>query len=357
MRLAVITLTKGGIEIGKRIFKKKEVDLFLPEKFAAGLEDDHVNYFKNPLRRLVANIFNLYDGLIFIMATGIVVRMIAPYIKDKWTDPAVAVIDEKGNFVISLLAGHMGGGNELAREIARILGAQPVITTATDVQGKIAFDMIAKSYALKIEPFANLKSLNAALVNEEKIGVFSEIPIKEELFPNVDLYPIDNYYSYEREYEFQVLITSNKIKVKRDKSFIFLRPKNLIIGIGCRRKTTKEKIIKTIEMALDKADKVINSVKQLSSIDIKKDEKGLVKAAEELGLPLFFYDRDEILSLQDKMRKKGVDLSSSNFVKEMIGVDGVCEQTALLGGEKTRLILRKMVNRGVAIAISQEELL
>ncbi|RLC36048.1 MAG: hypothetical protein DRH33_07615 [Candidatus Nealsonbacteria bacterium] len=147
------------------------------------------------------------------------------------------------------------------------------------------------------------------------------------------------------------------MKVKRDKSFIFLRPKNLIIGIGCRRKTTKEKIIKTIEMALDKADKVINSVKQLSSIDIKKDEKGLVKAAEELGLPLFFYDRDEILSLQDKMRKKGVDLSSSNFVKEMIGVDGVCEQTALLGGEKTRLILRKMVNRGVAIAISQEELL
>jgi cobalt-precorrin 5A hydrolase len=167
MKLAVIALTKGGAKLGQRIA------LAYPEQV-----DLYLSPLNQPLKQLTERLFPQYQGIVFIMALGIVVRTIAPFLQDKRKDPAVVCLDEAGSFVISVASGHLGGANKLTIQLAELLSAAPVITTATDVQGKIAFDVLAVEQDLLIEPFENLRLLNSALVNGEKIGLISQSQLK-----------------------------------------------------------------------------------------------------------------------------------------------------------------------------------
>ena len=265
LNIAVITLTEQGLKTAQRIGKSitPAPPIYVFRKiientcFTESSTSTNITYFSDPLHQVVNQIFKQFDGFVFIMAMGIVVRVIAPFIKDKHTDPAIVVIDDMGRFVISVLSGHEGGANQLAHNIASILHTDAVITTGTEAQ------------------------------------------------------------------------------------------KDIIVGIGCKKGVASENVKKSITDALQRANLRLGQVRLLSTIDIKSEEPGLLQASEELGIPLRVVSTTEIAACAKEHGK-------SNFVKEKIGVWGVCEPAALIAGRKTQLILTKQKYPGVTVAIALE---
>ena len=341
MKWAVITLSKKSLQLALRIKDKlHEIDVYTMPKF--------IKYGVKPieggLRTFNKCLFENYDTLVYIMATGIVVRDISPYLKHKSIDPAVLVLDNNGEFVISLLSGHLGGANEKAKSLAKLIGATPVITTASDTNNKIAVDMIAKKYNLVINNFKKAKEITALIVNDDKVGVITEISFKEELPDNMVII------NTEEENVEGIIYISNKEKINIKKNFVQLIPKNIIIGIGCRKGTKADNITSFIEKNLEKLNISKKSIKALVSIDIKKSEEGIIKAAEKYGVEFKTYNYKEIKEVENLF-------ISSDFVKKTTGVGAVCEPTGYLASNKGRCLLEKIAKEGITLSIWEEELL
>ncbi len=245
MKVAIIAITEQG--------NKTAQDL------AISIKDAQVYFLSKPhtLRRTVEKIFDRYEGLIFIMALGIVIRVIAPFIKSKHVDPAVVVVDENRRFAISALSGHEGGANRLAGQVASILRGESVITTASETM------------------------------------------------------------------------------------------KRLIVGVGCRKGTSQEEILEAIDQAVKKGRCSREDIRCIATIDLKGDEPGLQAACINLGLPLKIVSRDQIKRFNGPYQR-------SSFVKEKIGVEGVSEPCALLAGRRTKLIVPKLKQGRVCVAIARE---
>ncbi|KXS43885.1 MULTISPECIES: cobalt-precorrin 5A hydrolase [unclassified Candidatus Frackibacter] len=358
MKLAVIAITKNGVGIAEEIISCKEeivglnnqvIDIYISDKFKEEISQlQGLNIYSGRLKNLVDDIFHQYDGIIFIMALGIVVRMIADCIEDKRSDPAVVTIDETKQFVISTLSGHLGGANELTSQLAKLLKANPVITTATDSQGKSAIDMLAKDLDCKIEPFANLTKINAAIVNGDEVNIFTDYNLDLELTGDFNIYSLDKL--NEKTSKASVIISNQQIKLTeklKEQPYLWLKPRNLVLGIGCRRGISKERIALAVEEALKEAGLSLEQVKAVATIDLKADEEGLVVYAREQGLDLNIISREEI-------KTSDLEFTTSEFVKKAIGVGGVCEPVALLSGKKMELLLKKRKYQGVTVAIAQE---
>lgn len=335
-RYAVWAITHNGAMLASKIEQRLEKSVcHIPLRMkgrhdrCVGLED---------LKAKVLSSFCHYKGHIFIMAAGIVVRIIAPLIKDKMADPAVVVLDEKGNYCISLISGHLGGANELAREIARIVGAAPVITTATDANDLPSIDLIAKELDLAIENRGAIKIVNMAFLEREKIEVFDPYRLLKDTLPAAARRqpPASNQ---------PAIYVSDEIRELPPECLV-LRPRILVAGIGCNRGTGKEEIRDFLYNVFQKHGLSVKSLCGLATIDIKKDEAGLIELAEELGLPVMFYSSEELNSV------KGVETPSS-LVERYTGVEGVCEGAALLGAKTTQLIVPKEVAKDVTVAVAR----
>ena len=296
MRTAIISLTTNGARLAEKISAKVG-----GQTFAKGR-----NFTK--LADLVEEIFGKFDGLIFICAAGIAVRMIAPHIVSKLSDPAVIVIDERGQNVISLLSGHVGRANELALEIAKAIEANPVITTATDVEGRFSVDTVASRLGLFPEPKEAIKVINAAILRGE-----------------------------------DVFVTAGDVRLN-------LIPQNLIAGVGCRRGTSSLKIFEAIQRACAMIHQPIERVKLLASVDVKKDEVGLVSLAEGMGLEIKFFTAAELQKKIDEYK-----LEESKFVTRSVGVGNVCEAAALCCVDEARFALPKTAFKGVTVALLWEK--
>ncbi len=294
MRTAIISLTTNGARLAEKISAKVG-----GQTFAKGR-----NFTK--LADLVEEIFGKFDGLIFICAAGIAVRMIAPHIVSKLSDPAVIVIDERGQNVISLLSGHVGRANELALEIAKAIEANPVITTATDVEGRFSVDTVASRLGLFPEPKEAIKVINAAILRGE-----------------------------------DVFVTAGDVRLN-------LIPQNLIAGVGCRRGTSSLKIFEAIQRACAMIHQPIERVKLLASVDVKKDEVGLVSLAEVMGLEIKFFTAAELQKKIDEYK-----LEESKFVTRSVG--NVCEAAALCCVDEARFALPKTAFKGVTVALLWEK--
>jgi cobalt-precorrin 5A hydrolase len=284
------------------------------------------------------------------MAMGIVFRTMAPCLSDKRTDPAVVVLDEMGRFAISALSGHLGGANDMARYIQRKLGSLAVITTATDVHGLPAVDLLARDYNLAVEPEHLLKAVSAAMVNEEPVHFYADCGSKITEIVKFHPEPIDNFQQVPKD-GICVFITSKLIAGHPTES-LFLRPRHLVVGLGCRRGIGVAAVKEALEQALTLAGRSPTAVRLLATIDLRSGEAGLVQVAREMGLPLVSFSKGEIAGVFDI---KGRELSYSQFVQERIGVGGVCEPVALLAAPTARLILRKISFNGVTVAIAEED--
>ncbi|KYZ76715.1 cobalamin biosynthesis protein CbiG [Anaerosporomusa subterranea] len=352
MKLAIISVTNKGALLAERLARQ----LAVPADVYAKSGRNPLNTEKEfaSLSSLLDTIFSKYEGFIFVMATGIVVRVIAAHVRDKRFDPAVVVVDEGGQHAISLLSGHIGGANDLTRLVAAVAGATPVITTATDVASLPAADVLAVKLGLVIEPFACMKAINAAIVNGDPVTFYIDMSlanadtyIQQAEKLDVTLQRLNESALFEQSAA--VLITDKQMVVAS--SQLFLRPKTLAVGIGCRKGTTREEIVTAITDACQKIGRSINSIAIIASTVVKQNEAGLLAAIKEFAVPHHFFANEHLEQCAIEN-----SLDSSNFVKETIGVGNVCEAAALLAGQTKKLLLPKTKYPKVAIAVAEVKL-
>ncbi|MDH4322192.1 MAG: cobalamin biosynthesis protein [Desulfobulbaceae bacterium] len=320
MRVALLAVTDGGQRLAAKI--------------AQGLPGSEVIAARTGLGELLAGIWPRYDGFVFVMAAGIVVRLIAPLLQDKRTDPCVVVVDEKGRFAISLLAGHLGGGNALAGRVAVITDGQEVITTASDTLGLTALDLWAREQGLAAEGQAPLTRASAQLVNAGSLRVYLDgwsLPLPTDFIGVADPAGAD-------------CIVSNRLG-DWPAAALLLRPRNLVVGIGCNRGTGREQIEAALGEALREHGLSELAVRNLASIDLKADEAGLIAFAEARGLRIDFYNKDQLNGV--------AGVSRSDTVLRATGAQGVAEPAALLSAGGNKLLVRKMKWKDVTIAVAE----
>ncbi|MCR4805265.1 MAG: cobalt-precorrin 5A hydrolase [Clostridia bacterium] len=291
---------------------------------------------KGELKDLTAHLFATCDALIFVSACGIAVRAIAPYVASKTSDPAVVVMDEGGSNVISLLSGHIGGANELTRMLAEGLGANPVITTATDVNGKFSVDAWAARNGMAIDSMELAKLFSVRILGED-LPLYSEFPIDGEL-------PEGVYLAYAGKLGAAITFRTIHPFVRT----LRLVPKVIHLGIGCRRGTEEQAIDKVVSEVLAEMDLDPLAVADVSSIDLKADEPGLLAFCASRGWKPRFYTADELMAVEG-------EFSASVFVKKAVGVDNVCERSAVLSAGAGKLILHKTSQNGVTVAAALED--
>lgn len=341
MKIACLSFSERGKKLGEKI---KELSI----------NDDKyiVHHFSNReieggIRSLMVYLAMEYDGLVFISATGIAVRLMNPYIIDKTVDPAVVVVDDMGNFSISLLSGHIGGGNELAKWIGDIIGATPVITTASDNRGIEAIDIFSIKNNYHMKNMKAVKNITAMMVDGKKIGFYSEMDkiieydnlVVLESLDNIDS-NIDGIIIVSSQYDMELEKLKSKYEICQ------LIPRNINIGVGCRRGIEGTKIIEAIRKELGKLNIYTKGIKNIGTVEVKKDEVGIIETAKYFDCPLKIFTLDEILEVEEKFEK-------SQFVKNTIGVYSVSEPSAyLLGGE---LLTSKSKHKGITISIAREE--
>ena len=327
MKLAAFAYTRRGCETARRVIAAFPGAAYAPERFGqAG--------FAPITEGLYGELFQTMDALIFVGAAGIAVRSIAPYVRDKRTDPAVLCVDEAGRYVIPLLSGHIGGANALAETLAAALGATAVVTTATDVNGRFSVDKWAAENGYLIDDMAAAKAVSAAIL-EREIPLCCDLPIVGNDPPGVvpgNSGTLGIYIGWDETKPFETTLR--------------LIPKVLRLGIGCRRGTDAAAIRTAVELVCAEHHIDIRAIKRAASIDLKSDEPGLLACCREMGWPLTFYSADELRAVPGAF-------SASAFVESVAGVGNVCERAAMLGAEK--LIVRKAAVNGVTVAIAAEK--
>lgn len=275
--------------------------------------------------------FQKSDALIFIGAVGIAVRAIAPHCKSKATDPAVIVLDERGRFSIPILSGHLGGANDLAKKLASICGAVPVITTATDVEGVFAVDEWAKAQNCHVHEPERIKTVSSTLLAGKVAYYDSQWKIAGTQPENV--FPADE----NHQADFSVTLHPQS-------DALHLVPKICVLGVGCKHGTSAEHIEATFKQFCKETGCAPQSICACASIDLKKDEPGLLEFCQNHDFNIHFYTAEEL-------KKTSGEFTSSSFVQQITGVDNVCARAAVLasGGE---LVIEKHIYSGVTFAVA-----
>lgn len=326
-KAGILAFTKAGRELATEIAShlSKEWDVEFDESGGTSPAE------------YVRNNFAGKDALVFVGAAGIAVRMIAPYVVSKDKDPAVIVIDEKGEYVIPILSGHLGGANALAVYIAEILKGKPVITTATDVNGKFAIDVWTSANNCVITDISNIKIISGAILRGEKVGfdpgnfeIVGDMP-KELTLDRAD----------------SGVCISLSGDVQKYDTTLNAVPKIITVGVGCRKDTSDEDF-ETLLIETLKGQRIsLLSVAKIASVNIKSQEKCILDFCRKYGIPFVTYSAEELMAV------KG-DFRSSDFVKSVTGADNICERSAVLssGG---KLLINREVKDGITIAVAIRE--
>jgi cobalt-precorrin 5A hydrolase len=286
----------------------------------------------------VENEFRNFSAHIFIMAVGIVVRVIAPYVKSKLTDPAVVVVDDQGKFAVSLLSGHLGGANELTLSVSRYLNAVPVITTATDIGHIPAIDMLAVKHNLMIENPEAIKTIHMAMLEGQKIGLHDPINIlQNDLSGWIETGSKLSGKSLSGVFvDYKTTPLSTRLLV--------LRPKILSVGVGCNRNTGIDEILAFLKNIFFKFNLSIKCIDNIATIEAKADEQGILELVKVLEVPVKFFGREEL-------DHAGFVPTPSEVVKKHMGVASVCEAAAILASNQGKLLVPKQVTKNVTVAV------
>lgn len=343
--VAVMALTPKGSKLAATIAETIEgASLYLPKKETSGFAKAHGF---TDFKATFANCFKQHKGLVCVMASGIVVRLLPSLLAGKESDPAVVVVDEMGRNAISLVSGHLGGANRLAREVAAVTGGQPVITTATDVQGKLSFDELAQRAGLVIENVDRIKTLNMAVLEEEPIGLFDPGRWFQPLVP--DSAGIKVLEGLEEAREAQLsgwIYVEDMLGSFEPPPCLVLRPKSLVVGVGCNRGTTAAEIGKAIEQVFQDRGLSPLAIRNLATVELKEDEEGLNELLRERGWTSAYYSAAE-LQAGDSVP------TPSEVVRKHLGVESVCEKAAMLSAETKELLVEKKVLGNVTVAVAR----
>lgn len=377
MELIGLCFTQKGREVlclVKEHLKEKgeDIECYSLPKYA---DDKKIFPIHKPLQEFVGQRFTKGKGFVFVGAAGIAVRTIAPYLVSKTEDPPVVVVDELGKYVISLLSGHLGGANDLAQSIAHMLHAVPVITTATDLNEQFAVDIFAKKNDLIISNMTTAKEISAEVLHGGTIGLSSELPVfgeypacfaeeYEEITEKVndeitekvndkinekvsdDLTKKVNEVGNKKANELGIYIGILTDKKPFPKT-LHLIPHIVTVGIGCKRGTPLDVIEERIAEVLEKEAIAFDAIEQIVSIDIKKEEQGLLEYVDKYQLPFQTFSKEELLSVEG-------NFSHSDFVESVAGVGNVCERAAIFA-TNGKLFHKKDAKNGVTIALAMKD--
>lgn len=334
MKLAVISVSNKGLELSKKIKHKLNNDSTI---ITCDL------YHKN-VKEEFPKLFYEYDGIIAVMASGILIRSIAPLIESKTSDPAIVNIDDNGKFVISTLSGHLGGANKLTEKISKLINAIPVITTSTDVNKRLGIDVIANDLFLTIDNTKEILFFNKAILEKKEIEfVINPNGNFEYLFNylNKVTLEIDVSISYSSK------INTDEIHVKRDNHKLILKEKRIVVGLGCRRGKSCDELYDGLMKSISTLNIDKSRINLLSSAEIKKDEKGMLELSDKLNIPINFVSVEKLGLFTSS------EIQRSDFVYEKFGIYGVCEPSALISaGFDSKLIYKKTSYGGVTVAIA-----
>lgn len=358
MKLCIISFTRNGAllagrladELGKKELetmvytkcKGMEKECSIPSEEAEGRKESRPFFVRESIGEWTEKQMGKNHGLLFIGACGIAVRAIAPQLVDKLQDSPVLVMDEQGRFVIPLLCGHVGGANELARLLSQVSGACPVITTATDIWKKFAVDLFAKKNHLYIENKEGIARVSAKVLEGQNLTLAIEpghmegalLPEKIQLVE----YPPEN--------QVDILISADK---EMGRGSLLLRPREYVLGMGCRKEKEPEKIEAFIAETLKKRKIQLWQISALASIRQKKEEPGFLQWSEKHRIPFLTFSGEELMEVTG-------NLASSAFVKEKVGADNVCERAALKAcGQNGCLAAGKEARDGMTIAIAKRD--
>lgn len=343
--IAVIAVTRNGVDLALQIQANLPGSTcYVPDRHRFAVALGAVGFDR--LRTVVPALWQQFRGLVFIMATGIVVRQIASLLRDKTQDPAVVVLDERGQYVISLVSGHLGGANRLAQTIARIISGQPVITTASEVQNRPAIDLIAQELGLTIENPAMIAAVARRLLEDEPLWV---VDPEGRLDPWLGELPQITWLPDEplavQEGSARVGIWVSPCLAPADCSCLILRPRCLVVGVGCNRGTAAEEILEFLARTFEHKRLSLGAIRNLASIDLKADEEGILEAGRRLGCPVHFFSRQQLESVAVP--------NPSRVVQVHTGVESVCEATALVSAQSRELIVTKVKTANVTLAAAR----
>ncbi len=322
MNIAIVSFTSQGAEIVNRIIHNTD-DIFYTYKKG-----------QQPLGQWVAHMFEICNALIFVGAAGIAVRLIKDCIVSKERDPAVIVVDELGKFTVPILSGHLGGANALALKISNCINSTPVITTATDLNNKFAVDLWAKENNCVIDDIGTIKHISAAVLENEKVGFYSDFPVEGELPDSLEI---------SRQGDLGICVSTDTTK-KPFAVTLNVIPKIVTLGVGSRRDIDFKVFESAIVDILERSKVSVKSISAVTSIELKKDEPSILMFAEKYDIPFVTYSAERLNALLG-------NFTASEFVKNTAGVDNVCERSAVLNS-KGRLILGKTTQNGVAAALA-----
>ena len=328
MNISIISVTNQGKEISDKLY-----DILIKNPTILSVKQYHKNVFKT-----IDQEFDNSDCIIGIMASGIMIRAISSHVNSKLSDPAVLLIDDNANFVISLLSGHIGGANDLTNYISSILDATAVITTSTDVNHKVGIDSIARQYYFSLENPKNIKFINKALVSNQTVNL--TLPHKFD-------YIIDDY--LKKSYDISFDDDLDCIIACINNQEVVLKPKQLVMGIGARRDISSQKVFDAITKACEILNIPPDRIDFFATADVKSKEKGILTNVSRFNKELVIVDMDVIKNYNNN------ECSHSDFVMKQFGVNGVCEPASLIAnGDSSHLIFKKTAYDGVTIAVSSK---
>ncbi|NVN90022.1 MAG: cobalt-precorrin 5A hydrolase [Desulfuromonadales bacterium] len=350
MRTAVIAITRNGCLLGRRLRDGLAgAELHVSRRYAGQAGPSGQLFEPGDLKERINSLWQEVDAFVFIMATGIVVRMIAPLLKSKQTDPAVVVMDDAGTFSISLLSGHLGGANELAERCAFISGARPVITTATDANQLPSFDMLAKEQGWVIDNISGVKTLNSLMLDGDRIAVVDHSGQTRSWFHGRgNLAFFDTFSEALSSGAHGCLFVTNRHLPPQTQpaNLLILRPRNLVLGIGCNRNTPLDEIDEFVGTHLRRIFLSLKSVCCIGTAVAKRDEAGLLAFAERHAIRITFYESEEL-------NRVVVPSHPSAHALAAIGATGVAEPAALLASGGGRLLLKKVKSANVTLAVAE----
>lgn len=367
--LSIISFTEKGAHLSLKL-----LDMLNEAGESAGLFTKCSKYRDGSINKRLRYVYSSTDEwakvqmsakneLLFIGACGIAVRAIAPWVTNKLYDSPVLVMDEIGTYVIPILSGHVGGANEIAVKIAEMTGSIPVITTATDLNRSFAVDIFAKKNYLYIENKDGIAKVSSKVLRGEKISIAVETPeygiseseTESHHYKQIRYEQLRHDSQFANQIEIvdfpprqpvDVIITTGNCDYNAD---LILRPREYVLGMGCKRDKEPEKIAEYIDRTLTELGINKNQVYAVCSIDKKRDEAGFLQWSSLERIPFITYSAEELEEVEG-------DFEASQFVKSQVGVDNVCERAALKGcGESGELVYRKHASDGMTIAVAKRD--
>lgn len=322
MKLALLAFTDNGRKLARRLRAQPFDWVEKPENMTASA--------------FVEEQLGSCEGFVFIGAVGIAVRVMATHVRRKDVDPAVVVLDELGRYAIPILSGHLGGANALAGELAASVGAQPVITTATDLNRVFAVDVWSQKAGCIVGEVERIKAVSAALLRGDRVGLASDFPVEGALPAGLELL------QGEGGPDVGIAVTLRE-DMEPFAATLHLYPRAVTLGVGCRRDTDPDAFEEFLLRVLRGQGVSVKALKAVASIELKKEEACICRFCEKYGLPFLTYTAQELKSAPGAF-------ASSAFVEKTTGVDNVCERSAVLGGGK--LIMGKTTAAGMTAALA-----